>query len=356
MKQLLRVLVVVATAVAALAVTGSALAAFNSPRLIIQNPSERVSGGGALTITYRQVREDDAPFRIVIYIPQGYTTSLVQQPGTQVGTVAATAQGNAISADTILPLTGTIVAQEFTPAAYPNGAACVGNAAIDSVWELRLTAAGQNLVVPAYVVAITEGPETAFASGKLVFCLPSPYIPPAQGGAAFGAKLLTADMRLRNIFSNPASAGDYRWRALVTPWTVGTATPNPAGTIETQAIDKLPAQLTANLRVVNRRLRIVNISGTLRERSTRITGAPVQLMRGAKILRTVKTNRRGAYSVTVRLARGLHVLRTRTTVPVRQLGTAGCVRTALFGGVPCTNASLSGYRLISNVPLRIRFR
>src|SRR5688572_30578629 len=75
MKQLLRFLAVAGATLGALVVSGTAMAAYQSPRLDILNPSERVGGGGPLTIRVSQDRADDATFRLVIYVPQGYTSS-----------------------------------------------------------------------------------------------------------------------------------------------------------------------------------------------------------------------------------------------------------------------------------------
>ena len=66
--------------------------------------------------------------------------------------------------------------------------------AANAVWVLVLQSPTGPLEVPVYVIAVTAGPETAFAAAKLVLCLPSPYIPQAAGGAALGAKVINAQM------------------------------------------------------------------------------------------------------------------------------------------------------------------
>src|SRR5438105_5017588 len=63
------------------------------------------------------------------------------------------------------------------------------------------------------------------------------------GRAAFGAKLLTA-VFTSNAFTNPPATGDYRWRALWTPYTPRTGSPNAAGSVETQSLVRIPTQLT----------------------------------------------------------------------------------------------------------------
>ena len=63
---------------------------------------------GSVTIGYTQARDDDALFRLQIYVPLGYTPALTAAPGSTIGAVAATVQANAISADAVVPLNGSI--------------------------------------------------------------------------------------------------------------------------------------------------------------------------------------------------------------------------------------------------------
>lgn len=353
MRHSVRVLVVSATALVSLVLAGSALAAFNSPRLVIDNPNEKVGGGGAVTITYRQAREDDAVSRVQIFIPQGYTTSLVPQSGQNLGDVAAVINATQISQEALVPVTGRIVGDTYDAARYPTGAACVGNAAIDGVWRLELTAAGQNLVVPAYVQAITGGPAAAFASGLLTFCLPSPYAEAGAARAALGAKLVEARMQVRNVFTNPATPGVFRWRAVATPWTVNSGSPNPAGTVEVQALDTIPVNLTVSTRVNHRRNRVA-ISGRLQQNREPIAGRIVQITYRGRIVRSVRTNARGNFSAVIRVRKGLNTIFFRSTGASVNLGAGACTQT--FAPVPCIAAMSSSYRVDANRRVRVRVR
>jgi hypothetical protein len=359
MKQLLRLLAVAGATLGALVLSGTAMAAYQSPRLEILNPSERVGGGGPLTIRVSQDRADDATFRLVIYVPQGYTSSLVPQEGQQIGTAQAQINATAISPDAIVPVTGRIVGDNFTPADYPSGFGCVfggpPTGAIDAVWRLELTAAGQTLIVPMYVQAITSGPEAAFASGKLTTCLPSPYPEAGPQRASLGAKLINASLTLPSLFTNPATGGTYRWRSLWTPYTPNSASPNPAGTVEAQAADVIPVQL-AFTRARYRNGRIF-LTGSLLENRAGVRGARVRILvgrtpRGVRQVAVATTSARGVFSRVIRWRRpGRVFLNARVVQPARvQTGCAVATATP----IPCLRTVFSGYTLAANRTVRVR--
>jgi hypothetical protein len=348
----LRVLAVASAAVVSLVFAGSAMAAFNSPRLVIDNPNEKVSGGGAVTITYRQAREDDALFRVRIFVPQGYTTSLVPQAGQNIGSVAAVINATQISQEALVPVTGAIVGDTYDATKYPTGAACVGDPGIDGVWRLELNAAGQSLVVPVYVQSV-EGPQAAFASGLLTICLPSPYAEAGAARAALGAKLIEARMQVRNVFTNPTTPGAYRWRAVATPWTVNSGAPNAAGSVEVQAFDTIPVNLTVSTSV-NHRRNLVTLRGTLQQNREPVVGRTVQITYRGKIVRTVRTNARGGFSAVIRARKGLNTFFFRSTGAALDLGAGSCTQT--FAPVPCIATMSSSYAVNANRKVRVRVR
>jgi hypothetical protein len=153
---------------------------------------------------------------------------------------------------------------------------CTGVARHDTVWLLQLTAAGQQLTVPLFVDR-TAAPESAFASLKIQLCLPSPDIPQSQGGAAFGAKILDAILDLNGIYTNPSARGRYTWRGVFTPYTPGTGTPNPAGTVESQGLVSIPSTLTLKARYISR-TNTYRLQGKLVEVGP-VIGAPIQIFR-----------------------------------------------------------------------------
>src|SRR5215204_4566490 len=125
MQRLLRLAAPAGAALAAVAFAGSAMAAY-TPKIAIKNPSDTTGTAGPLTIHVEQPRTDDATFRLVIYVPQGYTGNLVPADGATIGTVTALAQANAISPDAVLELTGSIKGDPtFTTTEYTTGAGCL---------------------------------------------------------------------------------------------------------------------------------------------------------------------------------------------------------------------------------------
>ena len=342
MKHLLRALTLAAVAGTALALTGSAFAAFTTPRLAVNKPT-----AGSVTIGYTQTRDDDALFRLQIYVPLGYTPALTAAPGSTIGAVVATVQANAISADAVVPLTGSIRVDSPTAATHnePSDLACRGSAApVNAVWVLVLQSPTGPLEVPVYVTAITAAPEAAFASAKLVLCLPSPYIPQSAGGAALGAKVFNAQLTIPGQLTAPTAAGTYVWRAIATPWTVAGATPNAAGTRELQALDSIPAgTLTGTARVARKR---VTVAGRLTSGGAGVANAAVRIFRGTRVVATVRTNASGAYSYRSGVLRkGRYTFRARAVVPQRDLGAAGCV--TAISAAPCLGATTSGFTATS---------
>jgi hypothetical protein len=334
------------------------MAAYTSPRIDILNPSERVGAGGPLTIRVSQTKEDDATFRLVIYVPQGYTSSIVPQEGQQIGTATAQVNATAISPDAIVPVAGRIVGDSFTPAKYPQGFGCVfggpPTGTIDGVWRLELTAAGQTLIVPMYAQAITSGPESAFASAKLTTCLPSPYPEAGAARAALGAKLINASLTLPGMFANPATGGVYRWRSIWTPYTPNSASPNPAGTVEAQAADVIPVQLAlTSARYRNGR---IFVTGSLLENRTAVRNARIRILvgrtaRGVKQVTTVRTNARGNFTAVIRWRRkGRVFLNARVVQPARVVN--GC--TTPTSAAPCLRTVFSGFTLAANRTVRVR--
>jgi hypothetical protein len=336
-----RFLLVGLAAAVSLVWAGTAAAAYDSPRILVFGPNT-LGSAGEVEITVAQTRTDDATFRLTIYVPQGYGFTLGPATGTQVGTVVAHAQANAISPDAVIELTGTIQAQPYAATTFPQGAACAGTPAIQTVFVLVLTAAGQTLQVPLYATP-AEGPETAFAQAKLIGCLPSPYVPPEQGGATFGAKLMDATLTFRTGFTSPAESTSYRWRALFTPYTVGTATPNPAGTVETQSLD-LPGTALTMTATVNRRTRRVTFAGRLGNATDFFTRFRVQVRQGSRVIASGLTNSQGRYRFQSRVLRpGRYTFAARATVGTLEEQCENPINPA----VRCLTATIQGFTIQS---------
>jgi hypothetical protein len=339
-----RLAVLAAAGAGALALTGTAFAAF-APKLVVSVSPPSVSGKTTV-ITFKQTRDDDATFRATIYVPLGWQGTLTQAAGTQVGTVVAQIQANQISPDAILPVNGVIVADN--PANYTaQSLQCTQTATHTTVWVLRLEASGQQLLVPAYVDALTSGPESAFASAKIAICLP----PPAQ--ATFGAKALSAALTLPNgVLTPPASGGQSVWPAVLIPFASNAGPVNVAGAVQARAIVQLPGQatLTARPATVRGKTKTVTLSGAVTAGGAGVTGAKVTLSAGTKPGnlkkgRTATTGGTGRFSFKAAVGK-IAYFRVTAAAPERDLGTAGC-GTAIPGLPPCVSATAGAFSVTS---------
>jgi hypothetical protein len=353
MHKSIRLLLVALSAALALTATGSALAAYN-PKLVVNPASMAVGGGGPVTFQVSVPRDDDATAKVTIYVPQGFGGILDQATGKNLGPVSAQVFAKALGG-ALLPLTGNVVVDD--PAKHPNDPCAPG--LHDAVWNLVLTAAGQTLTVPVYWDTIESGPEVAFAKFKAQICLPSPDVPQASGGATFGAKLIFAQFTVSGVFNNPVARGENTFRSVWTPYVAGTATPNAAGTVEARSSVRMPAELGMSA-VLNQKTGIVTIRGTLSEAGVTLAGQAVKLKigttaKGVKVFKTVRTNAKGNYAATIRIAKGkTRYLRASVAVAVRDFS-GGCGTPALAPG-GCVNHTLSGYTLENRRVLKLTRR
>jgi len=337
-------------AVAALVWSGSALAAFTPQFVVTHTPNNVASATTRIEI--HVPRADDAVFKLTFYAPLGYQGVLGQAAGTQVGTVSANVQALAISPDAVLPLTGTIVTAD--PARYVANACAPGTHR--AVWLLRLEAAGRTLEVPVYL-DVPEGAEASFATFKFQACLPSPFLPEAAGGAAFGAKLLDAVLQFQSgLLTTPATAGRYVWPAIFTPWPNGPGLPNAAGTVQSRAIVQIPGQATLRA-TYNPRTNRFALTGSVTENRVGVGGATVDIFKGTRANRLTRIARTrsaqsGRFAAGGRLTPRVRTFfRARAVVPNRVNSTVGCAITLPLPAVPggCVAAVFSGFTAQSAV-------
>jgi hypothetical protein len=356
MRRTLRLLILGLATSASLAFAGTALP--KTPQLLVVGAA--APGASAqTTVEVKEEKTDAAPFRITIYVPPTYVINLSQSAGTQIGTVDAMVQLLGISFDTLAPATGQVVVGDRTSSTLQTSAAqCTGTPTHAAIWMLNVTLSGQTLPVPAYVDP-TSRPEADFSSAKLVFCLPNPYeqAQPPSSRAAFGAKIVDAKLTLSaGVLTNPSLADYYRWRSVITPWTVNGSAPNPAGTIETQAIVANSASLTlkGKLKTVRHkkgsRTAVTNsvlLSGRLLVGTQGGGGVKVAFFVNGKSAGSATTNSTGVFSKTFGL-RKKSSFRVTATVPIFEIPVCGAPLSALYAPAGCVGATTGGYKLTSN--------
>ncbi len=339
MKRSIRLAVLALGAAAALVVVAVAFAAYTSPTL-------RVSYAGTTTnITASASQNDDATAVATIYIPTGTTITTSQAPGAQIGTVKAQVQALALGG-ALLPLDGKIIVAP--PGAIPAAAqaACTQGQTPTASWLLVLTAAGQTINLPAYIIP-TVGAETALGPAKLTFCLAPPDIPVAAGGATFGAKFLSAALSVDGVFS-PVAQG--AWIAFWTPWQAGNGQVNKAGTVAS------PAGIAAGAVTVKAKKAGAGatVSGSVTQGGLPRPGATVAIW-GAKgkaalkKLGAVKSNTKGAFSFKAK--RG-DVFQARVVAAPTAAPPLCTLLTAQLGGIPCVNPTANGFTAKSGLARR----
>ncbi len=283
MRRSIRLAIVACAALATLAFAGSAMAAY-TPRLIATSLSNGPGKPTTMLLGHVQDVNDDATAKDTIYAPLGYQVNLTQAVGAKIGDVTATLilrSGGGAQVD----VDGQVVVDN--PSAHPSDPCAPG--LHQAVWKLNITVAGTPLTVFVYVDAVTAGPEATFASAKIQLCLAGPIGTPA------GAQLLFALFDVNGVFTSPANSTDRVWRAVFTPYTPNTATPNAGGTVEGQAL--VPGAVSLKLASKSLKHGIIVLSGRLLVDGKPIRGATVEFYVGNKKVGQVKTNKSGSFAV-----------------------------------------------------------
>ena len=335
-----RTAVLALAALAALALAAVATAAYTTPRLTVT-----YLPGNVTRIVASSSNADDATARAAIVIPNGSTLTSAAA-GTKVGTAQAQVSALALGG-ALLPLSGDIIVAPPGAVAPATQAACTQGATPQLTLLLVLQAAGQTINLPAYVMP-TSGAAQALGTAQLVFCLPPPDIPVAQGGATFGAKFLSADLTLTGVIG-PVAQG--AWVAFWTPWQPGTGQINAAGTVASPATIA-PGGLTMTGRKVGatRRLagRVTQAGGGVNTRVSIFGAVGTAAFRRIAVVSATNT---GAFTYAVPRTSRATRFQARVAVEART-SPAVCTQ---FGTlpVPCVNGTLSGFSATSrNVTLR----
>ena len=327
--------------VGVLALAGLASAAYTSPTL-------KVSYAGTTTvISASSANGDDATARAAIYVPTGTTLTTGQSAGMVIGTAKAQVSALAL-AGALLPLEGQIIVAP--PGAVPAAAQmqCIPNVTPTATWLLVLQAAGQTINLPAYVVP-TSGGLAAVSPAAIVFCLPPPDLPAAQGGATFGAKFLSAELTLNGVLS-PVTTG--AWVAVWTPWQAGNGKSNDAATVVSPAA---VAQAALTVKVTKLK-QGAKVTGTISQGGTPLPTQRVTILGGAKRtglrrLGTATTNAKGAFSFTT-LGKSVFfqvraVATSRAAPPLCTLVSAALTTAGVTA--PCVNPTVIGFTAQSGV-------
>jgi hypothetical protein len=326
MRRFIRLAVLACAALASLALTGTALAAY-SPSLAARSVTNAPGQPTRMLFEHYQSLDDDATAKDTIYVPLGYGVNLTQPVGTPIGSIDALIvlrkAGNAQ-----VEATGTVVADN--PANYPPASnRCTPGQQHEAVWRADVTVAGTPIQVPMYIDHVSAGQEAAYAAAKIQLCLSGPEDPQSPAGA----QLFDAVFDVNGVFTNPASTGRRIWHALFTPYIAGTTTPNPAGTTEGQAW--VPASVSLSLAVKRLKRGVVLLQGRLSVDGSGIFGPRVEFYVRNRRVGRATLRPPGRYSFRTRIKR-----KTRFQARVNIIGNLSRCPAPAVSAAPCRTASL----------------
>ena len=322
--------------VAALVAVPSAFAAYTTAKLEVR----RTGTGAVIKATLDP--NDDPTASVRIFVPTGTQLTTTQAPGTSLGPVRALVKAlDLAGAD--LPLEGNLVVAAAGQIAPATQAACLGAVTPIASWVMVLSAAGQTLPVPAYLVA-TTGTQAALGPAYIQVCLPPPDIPiGTPGRATFGAKLYSAELTINGVFSQSAGA----WVAFWTPYRPGLGQVNAAGTVAS------PAAIGAGAVTVAARKagKGATVSGRVTQSGQARPGAAVAIFGGPKANRlkrlgSVRSSATGAF--TFRAKSGIF-FRANVTAAAAAAPAVCSALTAAIAPVPCVNPTTNGFTVQSRV-------
>jgi hypothetical protein len=321
--------------VAALVAVPAALAAYASPKLEVKQ------AGTTSTVKVSLDPNDDPTASVRIFVPTGTQLTTTQAPGSVLGPVTAIVKALDLGgAD--LPLNGQLLvaAPGQVPAAVQS--ACTQGATPAATWVLVLSAAGQTLTVPIYLVP-TSGAQAALGPAYIQVCLPPPDVPVGTPGrATFGAKLYSAELTIGGVFGAvPVGA----WVSVWTPYNPGVGTANAAGTVASPAAVAPGAVSVAARRsglgaVVSGR---VTQAGQARGSATVTVGGGATA-RALKRLGSVKAKANGSYSFKAK--RGTFFKVTAVAAPASAALLCTTLAAAL-APIPCVNPTTNGFTVQS---------
>ena len=348
MKRVLRAGIGAAAALATLVFANAALAA-NTGKLTVSYSPMTAGSTGSTTIKFETPQADEPIAAVNIFTGTNFVNG-GGAPNTQIGQVDATAFAH--DANLVLPLSGPVTTDD--PAKHTADACSPG--VNFAVWNMNLSAAGQTLVIPIYVNQAT-GPGAALGAYNLKICLPPWDLPVGTPGRAFqGAQLLDATLTLDKIFTAPTSPGVATWEALVTPYTPGKGTPNPAGTFELRAFVPLPDTLTIHT-TYKRKTNTWGLAGKLTAGGQPApSGTVVRILRGTSPSKlssrsSTKVGANGNWKTAGHLSpRKTTYFKATASQATSDYTSVGCANPqTAFAPAGCVNATLTGWTATSAV-------
>ncbi|HEY4621497.1 MAG TPA: hypothetical protein VIG93_07320 [Gaiellaceae bacterium] len=337
MKRRIWTIAVGLAALAALVAVPAAMAAYTSPKL------EVLQAGTTTTVKASLDPNDDPTASVRIFAPAGTQLTTSQAPGTVLGPVRAIVKAlDLAGAD--LPLEGQLVVAAAGQVPASTVAACTGGATPIATWLMVLTAAGQTLTVPTYLVG-TTGAQAALGPAYIQICLPPPDVPVGTPGrATFGAKVYSAELAIGGVFSRVAVGA---WVGFWTPYTPLVGAVNVAGTVASPAAIA-PGAVTLTAK---RSGKGATLAGVVTQAGQARGGATVAIFgaakkTGLKRLGRVRANASGRFTFRARTGTFFRADAVATPGAAAPLCTQ---LAAALAPIPCVNPTVNGFAVKSKV-------
>jgi hypothetical protein len=304
---------------------------------------EVTRAGNAVTVKASLSPDDDPTARVAISVPVGTQLTTTQAPGAVLGPVQAIVKAlDLAGAD--LPLSGQLLVAASGQVPAATQTACIGSSAPIATWVMVLSAAGQTLTVPTYLLPQSNA---ALGPAFIAICLPPPDVPAGTPGrATFGAKVYSAQLTINGVFSAVASGA---WISSWVPYNPGAGTANVAGAVVSPAAIA-PGAVTLAARRSGKK----GVGATLTGRVTQGgqgRSATVAIFGGSRKTRLSSVGRARVS------ANGAFTFRAKsgTFFRARAVAAAGaapqvCTQLRpLVGSVPCVNPTANGFTAQSAV-------
>ncbi|MBA3717893.1 MAG: hypothetical protein H0W87_06675 [Actinobacteria bacterium] len=320
------------SSLAALALAAVASAA--GPTLSVAATSSSYSAAASTIIRFADDGSDPTA-SIDVYAPPGYAADLNQPFGSTIGRIDAHAT-TATTPD--VRLAGPI--KNGDPLAYVDAAAtCTPDRTVhDAVWTTTLNAAGAPLGHLTVFVDRAPSSDAADYSVRLRACFDDP--------AMTGLRLTRATLTLNAVFTNPGTAGEYRWTTILR--TLATV---PALPLESQTIVRLPPRLTLARKLIrpngSHGRTFIRLSGAVTEQGRGVTGVRAEVLGGqrASALRrlTYATSFEGGQFAVVAPLRSNTVFKARISAPLRAGPLSRCELFKLQPDAICSSLTLAPF-------------
>ncbi|MER3409265.1 MAG: hypothetical protein C4306_03975 [Thermoleophilia bacterium] len=267
------------------------------------------------------------PASVTVLVPRGYRLDLSRPPGERVGMGAALLRQSFFAGQLRrVPVVVDDPARYLLDAKAQDCAPGLHAAAWLAPLPLGLDLG--TLTVVFFVDPAS--PDSLDAAYRITACLPSPELPPAEGGLAGGKRLLGLGLDLEGMLVNPA-AGTHVWRLLVLPYAPGSHSSDVDATFEARALVLLPQSLSARARYLPR-ARSLLVQGRLLALGTGRGGAHVTIAKESGVqLGTATTKKDGTFTVRARIAQTARLQRLQLVADVA-LETRPCTDPPIVAG------------------------